>query len=83
MHMCVLVFSVPCEEKGSSTAVIMPWLKMMTCLGLVADFCIAGVFSQGSKIMTQSFEDLRPLLVVVGRSLFFCFLCVCVCVCAC
>jgi hypothetical protein len=61
-----LSFQRRCEEKGEH-----PWLKMMTCLCLVAYCCVAGVFSQDLGMMIESSEDLRVLLVVLECSLFF------------
>ena len=55
---------------------------MVTCLGLIADACVAGVLSQGLEMITVSSGDLRVLLVVLGCSLFF-GLFVCALGCAC
>ena len=43
---------------------IIPWLKMMTCLDLVAGTCVAGVFSQGLGMIIQSSGDHHVLLFV-------------------
>ena len=42
---------------------IIPWLKMMTCLDLVAGTCVAGVFSQGLGMIIQSSGDHHVLLL--------------------
>lgn len=53
-YVCPCFLGARVKKRGSSAAAIIPWLKMMTCLGLVANACVAGVFSQGLGMMTQS-----------------------------
>ena len=70
-YVCSYLFGAEAKKTGSSVMAIIPWLKMMTCLDLVGDACVAWVFSQDLGIMAQSSEDLRVLLVVIGYSLLF------------
>ena len=84
MHMCVLVFLAPVQRKKEAAwqrlcrgspakKTVMPWLKMMKCLYLIADSCVVDVLSQDLEMMAHSFGDLRVLLVVLGCFLFFRF----------
>ena len=43
-YVCPCLFGAKAKKKGSNMMPIIPWLKMMTYLDLVADACAAGVF---------------------------------------
>lgn len=49
---CPCLFGAGVKKRGSNVAANIPLLKMMTWLGLFADSCVAGVFSQGSGLPT-------------------------------
>ena len=53
-HVCPCLFGAKAKKKGSNMMPIIPCLKMMTYLDLIADACVAGVFLQGSGMMTHS-----------------------------
>jgi hypothetical protein len=62
---CVGLVSMPsrrwCQGRGSSMVAIVQWLKMMTCLRLVAVLSDVVVFSQDSGMMIQGSGDLYGL----------------------
>ena len=46
-YVCPYLFGAESKKTGSSVMAIIPWLKMMACLNLVADAYVAGFFLQG------------------------------------
>ena len=70
-YVCPCLFGGKAKKKGRNMMPIIPWLKMMPYLDLIADACVAGVFSQGLGMIIQSSGDHHVLLFVLGCSLLF------------
>ena len=68
--MCVLAFLTQKQRNGEPCDDDYAVFEDVICLSLVADSCVAGAFSQGSRTMTQSSEIFMSYWLFWG-ALFF------------